>query len=65
MCNGWNVHAKQIEEELKMPAHRSFCIYLDQEKQILLQKLNFGTGDSDSHLNSIQQKPSPQQKLKK
>lgn len=40
----------------------AFCIYLDQEKQILLQKLNFGTGDSDSHLNSIQQKPSPQQK---
>ncbi|WP_158998870.1 DEAD/DEAH box helicase [Pigmentibacter ruber] len=33
----------------------AFCIYLDQEKKSLLQKLNFTVGDSDSYLNSIQQ----------
>lgn len=39
----------------------AFCIYLDQEKKPLLQRLNFGTGDSDSHLNAVQpSSPVPQ-----
>ncbi|KAB8030815.1 DEAD/DEAH box helicase [Fluviispira multicolorata] len=35
----------------------AFCIYLDQEKPIFLQRMNLGTGGSELHLNSTSPRP--------